>query len=112
MEKQNNQPVVLITGGARRLGAVVARALHEAGYRIIIHYRESVQDAKALADALNQGRPNSAAPLAADLDQFSVWEPFVAQAEKIWGRLDALINNASAFSQRHVVRSKKRTGML
>ena len=41
--------VVLITGGARRVGACIARTLHVAGANVVIHYRESAADAKALA---------------------------------------------------------------
>lgn len=97
MEKQENQPVALITGGARRLGAIIARALHKAGYRVVIHYRHSEEEASALTNTLNQVRTHSAVALAADLDAFSIYAPFVTQAEKIWGRLDILINNASTF---------------
>src|SRR5271166_1753271 len=58
---------VLITGGARRVGAAVVRALHAAGANVLVHYRSSSGAAIALADELNRARPNSVATHAADL---------------------------------------------
>ena len=51
----------LITGGARRLGAAIARRLHEAGANVLIHYRDSEADASALIADLNAIRAKSAA---------------------------------------------------
>src|SRR6202021_871507 len=59
--------VVLITGGARRVGAEIARTLHAAGADIFIHYRSSSAAAIALADQFNQVRPHSAAIQGAQL---------------------------------------------
>jgi len=89
--------VVLITGGARRVGAEVARALHAAGANIFIHYRSSAAAAIALADSLNQLRPHSAALHAAQLTAPEAPEKLVAAALLEFGRLDVLINNASSF---------------
>ena len=89
--------VVLITGGARRVGAEVARALHAAGANIFIHYRSSAAAAITLADSLNQLRPRSAALHAAQLSAAEAPEKLVAAALLEFGRLDVLINNASSF---------------
>src|SRR5271167_5039176 len=59
--------VVLITGGARRIGAEIARTLHAAGANIFIHYRSSAAAAIALADEFNKLRAHSAAIQAAHL---------------------------------------------
>src|SRR5580692_1789486 len=59
--------VVLITGGARRIGAEIARTLHAAGANILIHYRSSASAAIALADEFNRMRAHSAAIFAAHL---------------------------------------------
>ncbi len=93
----NKTKVVLITGAARRLGAVMARHLHEAGYQLIVHYRHSKNEAEALCAELNHIRPHSAVPLAADLSETGKLPSFLEKALKVWGRLDALINNASCF---------------
>jgi pteridine reductase len=89
--------VVLITGGARRVGAEVARTLHAAGANIFIHYRTSSAAAISLADSLNKVRARSAAIHAAHLLNADAPEKLVAAALLEFGRLDVLINNASSF---------------
>jgi pteridine reductase len=89
--------VVLITGGARRVGAEIARALHAAGSNVLIHYRTSAAAAIALADELNETRPHSAAIHAAQLLDPQAPDQLVAAALRAFGRLDILINNASTF---------------
>src|SRR5271170_2060013 len=89
--------VVLITGGARRVGAEIARTLHAAGANILIHYRSSAAAAIALADQFNQARPHSAAIHAAHLSAPEAPEKLVAATLLEFGRLDILINNASSF---------------
>ena len=64
-----NRKTVLITGGAKRIGAETSRTLHQAGMNIIIHYRSSQQEADELCYELNEQRENSAAVVQADLDQ-------------------------------------------
>ncbi len=90
-------PVALITGGARRIGAAIARALHDAGIDIALHYRASADAAHALADELNRLRPGSATALAAALGDPPAAERLVAATGEHFGRLDILVNNASTF---------------
>ena len=90
-------PVVLVTGAARRVGAEIVRSLHAAGARVAIHYRASAADAQGLADALEVVRPDSAAAFAADLLDTDALPRLVAAVVKRFGRLDALVNNASSF---------------
>jgi len=89
--------VVLITGGARRIGAEIARTLHAAGANVFIHYRSSAAAAIALADELNKARARSAAIHAAHLLNAEAPDKLVAAALLEFGRLDILINNASSF---------------
>ncbi|MCX7059102.1 MAG: pteridine reductase [Proteobacteria bacterium] len=88
---------VLITGGARRLGAAMARTLHGAGCRVMIHHRDSAAAAQALVDELNSLRAGSAASVAADLNDLAVLPGIVAATISAFGRLDVLVNNASTF---------------
>lgn len=88
---------VLITGGARRLGAAIARMLHGAGARVMIHHRHSGAEALALAAELNAYRPGSAATVAADLLDPAAPAALVAATLAAFGRLDVLVNNASSF---------------
>ncbi|BFM17871.1 pteridine reductase [Maricurvus nonylphenolicus] len=90
-------PVALITGAGRRIGAAMAKALHAEGYRILVHYRQSANDAETLVAALNSERPDSAHTLCADLADMTAVKTLAQQAQDHWGRLDVLINNASSF---------------
>ena len=90
-------PVALITGAARRLGAATARHLHAHGYAIALHCHHSRTEADALAAELDAARAGSAHVLQADLTQFDRLPELVAATVGRFGRLDALVNNASAF---------------
>jgi pteridine reductase len=90
---------VLITGGARRVGACIVRRLHSEGARVAIHYRGSGKSAAALCDELNGLRPRSAVALQADLLYTEGLPTLVDGALSAFGRLDVLINNASSFYQ-------------
>lgn len=90
-------PVALITGAARRIGAAIARRLHADGYDLALHYHASAADMRALAAELESIRPGSVLPLQADLAAFDRLPELVAQAVGRFGRLDGLVNNASAF---------------
>lgn len=89
--------VVLITGAAKRVGAVIARFLHAQGVNVVIHYRSSEAAARALCEELNQQRKNSAHLVQADLANYERLPNLIEQSLQAWNRLDALINNASDF---------------
>ena len=88
---------VLITGGARRVGAAIARRLHAAGANLVIHYRNSSTDADALLGELNAERPGSSASFQADLLAVGTLPALVEYAVGRFGGLDVLVNNASTF---------------
>jgi pteridine reductase len=89
--------VVLVTGGARRVGAEIVRMLHGAGAHVLIHYRDSSAAALTLAGELNRVRPGSVAIERANLLEPDAPDRLVAASLREFGRLDILINNASAF---------------
>lgn len=97
MTSTHSRPVALITGASRRVGAVVARTLHAAGYDLALHYRHSSDAAEALAKDLEQQRAHSTLLLQADLANLSALPSLIEKLLAHFGRLDALINNASAF---------------
>jgi pteridine reductase len=87
----------LITGGAKRLGAAIARRLHAAGAAVLIHYRDSEAEAAKLEAELNGLRPRSAAKVKAELLAPIAPRALVSAALDAFGRLDLLVNNASSF---------------
>ncbi|UOV03672.1 pteridine reductase [Pseudoxanthomonas sp. F37] len=89
--------VVLITGAARRIGAAIARRLQADGYDVALHYRGSAADMQGLVEELEAGRQGSTLVLQADLAVFDRLPELVAKTVGHFGRLDALVNNASAF---------------
>jgi len=89
--------VVLVTGGAKRVGAAICRRLHAAGAQIAIHYRSSDQEALALQRDLDDLRPKSAAVFQADLLDLHALPQLVHKVVKHFGQLDVLVNNASSF---------------
>jgi pteridine reductase len=88
---------VLITGGAKRIGAQIARTLHGAGANIAVHYRSSAGPAEALVAELEAARPGSAAAFAADLLDDDARDSLMERVVAHTGRLDVLVNNASTF---------------
>jgi pteridine reductase len=97
MTPRHDRPVALVTGAARRVGAVIARTLHAAGFDVALHYRQSRDAAHALAGELESQRAGSTLLLPADLTELAALPAMVAALLARYGRLDALVNNASAF---------------
>jgi pteridine reductase len=89
--------VVLITGGAKRVGAAICRELHAHGAQLMIHYNTSIQEARALQAELNLQRANSVAIIQGDLLNTAVLPSLVGETVQHFGKLDVLINNASTY---------------
>lgn len=97
MDTDCGQPVALITGAAVRIGAALARTLHEQAFNVVINYHRSKNDAAAAVAQMNQIRPNSALAIAGDVRDIAVCEQLAERALGWHGRLDLLVNNASTF---------------
>ena len=89
--------IVLITGGSKRVGAAICRRLHAAGANLMLHYRTSAGEARLLQAELNGVRADSVALLQADLLDLHKLPAMVDQTLQTFGRLDAIVNNASSF---------------
>jgi pteridine reductase len=89
--------VVLITGAARRIGAVIAQAFHAEGAKVAVHYHRSAEEAGRLVAAMNAERPASAAAFGADLADLAALEVLPSSVIATLGALDVLVNNASTF---------------
>ena len=88
---------VLITGGAKRIGATTAWYLHEKGFNIILHYNNSETEAKAMEEELNKIRRNSCSIIKANFNSDTSTDELVAKVNEITNTLDVLVNNASSF---------------
>lgn len=88
--------VVLVTGGARRIGRAIALDLAAAGWSVAFSYRHSALEAQ---DTLMELRRNKvqAEALHADLSDEVSCRALVPEVVKRFGRIDAVVNNASAF---------------
>lgn len=89
--------VMFITGAAKRLGAFNAVFFHQAGWNIVLHYNQSAAPAVNLADKLNQQRPDSVKLVQGSFNSLLDIEQVGDDAVAAFGRLDCLLNNASAF---------------
>ncbi len=88
---------VLITGGAKRLGAAIGRRLHAAGANVVVHYHQSRPAADALVAEFEALRAGSALAVRADLHDVAHLPDLAQAALARFGRLDVLVNNASTF---------------
>jgi NAD(P)-dependent dehydrogenase (short-subunit alcohol dehydrogenase family) len=87
----------LVTGGGRRVGAAIVRALAAEGYAVAIHCHASQEPAAALAREITASG-GRAAVVTADLTNRAQVETLIAQASASLGKLDVLVNNAAHFA--------------
>lgn len=92
----SQRPVVLVTGGARRLGREIALELAVHGWDVALHYRASAADAAATLTDL-RARGAQAESFAADLSDEAACRALVPAVLQRFGRLRAVVNNASLF---------------
>ena len=90
------RPVALVTGAARRLGRAIALDLAAHGWDVAVHYRGSAEAADETVQALQAGGVRARA-FAADLAEEAQAAALVPAVAAHFGRLDAVVNNASAF---------------
>ena len=83
----------LITGGAARIGAQIAKTLHKNNFNIIIHCNQSKDKAQLLCDELNLLKEKSAKVVVGNLNNIDSINKIVESVESI----DLLVNNASVF---------------
>ena len=86
----------LVTGGAKRIGAAIARALAADGYAVAIHGHASLDEAEKLAADISAAG-GRAACLQADLADPAATQQLIARAEALVGGLSVLVNNAARF---------------
>ena len=93
----SEKKVIFISGGAKNIGACIARIFHDRDFDVIVHYHRSKKAAEHLVTDLNRLRSGSAEALQADLTDAAQLASLARQLPALFGRLDVLVNNASAF---------------
>lgn len=83
---------MLVTGGAKRIGAAIARAFGAAGWHVVIHYGKSIQQAEALAAELP-----SAEIVSSKLDDWDEGAAMIAALAERLGDWRVLVNCAGVF---------------
>jgi NAD(P)-dependent dehydrogenase (short-subunit alcohol dehydrogenase family) len=91
-EADLNGQVVLITGGSRGLGYLLASEFARHGCRLVICARDELELERARADLERQGAEILAIPC--DIADREAVERLVAEATTHFGRIDILVNNA------------------
>jgi len=97
--------IAVVTGGARRIGRVIAKHLHGIGFDIALHYRNSVDSAQSLAGELCERRAGSCQLFAADLEDQAQVSALAAQLLAHYSAIDLLVNNASGFAPTPIIES-------
>ena len=87
---------ILVTGGAKRIGAALSTALVASGWKVVLHYNQAAEDAEMLSREL-LAKGGLVETVQADLANSADLSSLMDQATKT-GPLDAVINNASVFS--------------
>ena len=87
-----SKPAVLVTGGATRIGAEIARRFASAGWHVVIHYKSSSTEADALAEQLP-----SAETARCDLSDADAAAAMIEELAAQHPDLRCLVNSAAVF---------------
>lgn len=99
--KKNSQSkgTALITGGATRIGKIIALALASQGYNIALHYNSSILKAKQTAKLIESSNNSKCHTFACDLSKEKSTIHLIARVIKKCPNLNLLVNNASTFKK-------------
>lgn len=99
----NTRPVAVVTGGARRLGRHLCEVLVRRGYRVVIVYRSSQQDADSLVHHL-EAQGGAARAIKADISQHAEVQRLFDDVAAAEGHVDLLINNVGNYNPQDVTK--------
>jgi len=99
----------LVTGASQGIGAGIARALHQAGARVIVNHPDSAggkvrDDAQRLVDELIRDRAGSAQARVADVSDPAAVQAMMQGVRRDWGEIDILVNNAGILRDRSIAK--------
>jgi len=88
---------IFVTGGAKRIGKAIIELFANDGWKVIIHYNSSKEDAESIASAINKKKEGQAFIVQGDLDKSKDIKNIITEVNKFTDSLDVLVNNASTF---------------
>lgn len=86
--------VILVTGGAKRVGLAIVKSLLSQGYRVVLHCHQSIEEATSVQSEYSAQR---LFVVQQNLLAENAVSNIVAKIIAHWGRLDGIVNNASLF---------------
>ena len=98
MMSDAHKNTALITGAAKRIGKAIARGMAADGWRVVLHYGTSQEEAESLARLISDDG-GDAITLQADLRDEEQTGRLLPSACKMVGPISCLINNASLFEE-------------
>lgn len=96
MSKKLLGKVAVVTGGSKGIGAAIAEELAEEGASVVVNYSTSKQQAERLVQKIQQ-KGGKATAVQANMTQPKEIEALFSETEKVFGKLDILINNAGIY---------------
>lgn len=96
------EKVALVTGGARRVGKALCHALARAGTHVCVNYHSSADEARATVAELAALGVHAHA-VQADVSSHDDVQRLVAETERVFGRLDILVNSAATFERKQLL---------
>jgi NAD(P)-dependent dehydrogenase (short-subunit alcohol dehydrogenase family) len=85
--------VAVVTGASRGIGAATARVFAEQGFRVVVNYRSSAEEADEVVAAITAASGEAAA-IKADVTEADDVAAMFDDTERRWGRVDVLVHNA------------------
>jgi NAD(P)-dependent dehydrogenase (short-subunit alcohol dehydrogenase family) len=85
--------VAVITGASRGIGAATASVLAGQGFRVVVNYRSSAEEADQVVRAITAAGGEAMA-IRADVTEADQVEAMVREVEQCWGGVDVLVHNA------------------
>ncbi|MHB8862320.1 MAG: SDR family NAD(P)-dependent oxidoreductase [Pirellulaceae bacterium] len=95
MELDMHGKVAIVTGGSRGLGRSVSRRLAAEGAQVVVNFRDHAEQAAAVVESIEREAIGSAIPVSGDVSCESDVVRLFDEAERRFGTVDVLINNAA-----------------
>ena len=95
----NKSPVAIVTGSSRGIGAAIARRLAQDGHAVVVNYAGNADEAAKVVESI-VGAGGQATAVQADVADPAAVGRLFDEAERAYGRVDVLVNNAGIMPPR------------